>query len=425
MTGIAKNQKGEKHFMDKQPTCLIGVDQFTVVLLAELGQDEDLDVWPAKVKRIVDEFTQRSEIETFFGHLVPMTTKRPQGSSAALTFDTVPWYFVIAWHVTEPKRGVTVAFSAQAWAEYQAAFEEKYQVHITVVDFLRQIQSKQYATRLSRIDITADYLNYGDDVNVHCIYKALEDQDMVVVDHRDINSKRKFSCITNDWNVQTITIGSKKENTPAKLKIYDKRTEQIVKSGFRLNEAIACDDWTRFEASYRSSYAHQISADLLDIGQRYDTEDDHSASIYVRYLASKILDKYRFKIVDTGEMTSFTQVLQDLAEDGDFQALRSERPENHTLRESTNHLCWQSCLMPLLFKVENIWGEDAIDDYWQHLMAFYRQFYCDKARTNHRLLKWLRENRSSLQKLPLEHCFTDLAVDIRRGYLPKKKPSQK
>lgn len=410
--------------MEKQPTCLIGVDQFTVVLQAKQKID-DLDDWPATVKHIVDDFVHRSEIEKFWGDLALMTGKRPQGSSAALTFDKVPWYFAIAWHGTEPKRGVTVAFSAQAWAEYQAAYRETYGLTPNVADFLRMIQSSSYSMRLSRIDITADYLNYGDAVNVHRIYKALEEQDMVVLDHRDINSKRKFSCITNDWNVQTITIGSKKENTPAKLKIYDKRTEQIVKSGFRLDEAKACDNWTRFEASYRSSYAHQISADLLDIGQHFDAEDEESAGIYVRYLVSKILDKYRFKIVDTGEMASFTQVLQDLAEDGDFQALRSERPENHTMRESTNHLCRQSGLMPLLFKVENIWGADAIDDYWQHLMAFYGQFYCDKAQTNHRLLKWLRENRSSLQRLPLEHCFTDLAIDIRRGYQPKKKPSQK
>lgn len=404
--------------MEKPPTCLIGVDQFTVVLQSK-RQIDDLDAWPAIAKRIVADFAHCSEIENFFGSLALMTGKRPQGSSDALTIDKVPWYFAIAWHVTEPKRGITVAFSAQAWAEYQAAYREMYSVTPNVADFLRTIQSPYYSMRLSRIDITADYLNYGDAVNVHRIYKALEEQDMVVIDHRERNSKRKFSCITNDWNVQTITIGSKKENTPAKLKIYDKRAEQIVKHGFRLNEAIACDNWTRFEVSYRNVYAHQISADLLDIGKRYDTEDEECASVYVRYLASKILDKYRFKIVDIGDMASFTQTLQELAEDGAFEALRTERPENHTLRQSTNHLCRQSGLMPILFKVENIWGEDAIDDYWQYLLAFYRQFYCDKARTNHRLLKWLRENKSSLQKQSLGHCFTNLAVDIKQDYQHK------
>lgn len=411
--------------MEKEPTCLLGVDQFTVVLLADFGKDEDLDVWPAKVRAVVDDFVQRSEIEDFFGSMVPMLTKRPQGSSHAMTFDTVSWYFAIAWHMTEPKRGITVAFSAQAWAEYQAAFEEKYQVRMTVADFLRQIQSKRYATRLSRIDITADYLNYGDAVNVHRIYKALEEQDIVVVDHRDINSKRKFSCITNDWNVQTITIGSKKENTPAKLKIYDKRTEQIVKHGFRLDEAKACDSWTRFETSYRGKYAHQISADLLDIGKSYDTGSEEGTAVYVCYLASKILDKYRFKHTDTGEMAGFTQILQDLAQHGDFQALRSERPENHTIRESANHLCRQSGLMPLLYKVEDIWGKDAIDDYWEYLLLYYKQFYLEKAKVNYRLMKWLRENKSSLQKLPLEHCFADIAVDTRQGYQHKKKSTQK
>ena len=411
--------------MEKEPKCLVGVDQFTAVLLAELGKDEDLDAWPGKVRVIVDDFVHRAEIEPLFGQLSQMIRNRPQGSSTGLTLYTVPWYFAIAWHVTEPKRGVTVAFSAQAWAEYQAAYKETYGVTISVADFLKNIQSQHYVTRLSRIDITADYLNYGDTVNVHNIYKALEAQELVVVDHREKNNKRRFSCITNDWNVQTITIGSKKENTPAKLKIYDKKTEQIVKHGFRLDEAKACDSWTRFETSYRGKFAHQISADLLDIGKSYDTGSEEGTAVYVCYLASKILDKYRFKHTDSGEMAGFTQILQDLAKHGDFQALRLERPENHTIRESTNHLCRQSGLMPLLYKVENIWGKDAIDDYWQHLLLYYKQFYLEKAKVNYRLMKWLRENKSSLQRQPIEHCFADIAVDTRRGYQHKKKSSQK
>lgn len=401
--------------MDKQPQCCVGVDQFTVVLHVK-EMPEDIDAWLAKVKVMIDDFIRRSEITAFFGELKPMLTKRPQGSSAALTFETVPWYFAIGWHATELKRGVTVAFSAQAWAEYQAAFEEKYQVRITVADFLRQIQSKYYTTRLSRIDITADYLNYGEETSVHNIYKALEDKALIVVDHRGRNSKRKYSCITNDWSVQTVTIGSKKENTPSKLKIYDKKTEQIVKGGFRLDEAKACNAWTRFEVSFRSGYAHQISEDLLRIGKEFDTEDEQSASVYVRYLASKILDKYRFKYVETDEMTGFTMALQDIAKDGDFKALRTERPENHTLRESTNHLFRQSGLMPLLYKVDKIWGASAVEDYWAYVFGYYNRFYRLKAADNYRLQKWLRENIGSIKKQPLESCFKDVENDIYLGH---------
>lgn len=405
--------------MEKQPVCRVGVDQFTVVLHATV-MPADLDDWQSEVNRMVQDFKQRSEIEAFFGRLVPMSHKRPTGSSAALTFEAVPWYFAIGWHATELKRGVTVAFSAQAWAEYQAAFEEKYQVRITVADFLRQIQSKHYTTRLSRIDITADYLNYGEETSVHNIYKALEDKTMIVADHRGRNSRRKFSCITNDWNVQTINIGSKKENAPAKLKIYDKRTEQLAKSGFRLNEARECDSWTRFEASYRNVYAHQISTDLLKIGQAFDTEDEESGTVYVQYLASKILDKYRFEIVDTSEMASFTKTLQEIAKDGDYTALRTERPENHTVRQSTNHLCRQSGLMPLLYKVETIWGTEALTEYWERVLRYYRQFYRQKAVSNYRLMKWLHENAASLKKQPLENCFKDLEEDIKQGFIYKK-----
>ena len=62
--------------------------------------------------------------------------------------------------------------------------------------------------------------------------------------------------------IETVYIGSKKENTKALCRIYDKRLEQINKNGFRLDEALACDDWTRFEISYRGTYAWQCAEQL-------------------------------------------------------------------------------------------------------------------------------------------------------------------
>ena len=158
----------------------------------------------------------------------------------------------------------------------------------------------------------------------------------------------------------------------------------------------------------------------MKIGQTFDAEDEESATVYVQYLASKILDKYRFEIVDTSEMASFTKTLQEIAKDGDYTALRTERPENHTVRQSTNHLCRQSGLMPLLYKVETIWGTEALTEYWERVLRYYRQFYRQKAVANYRLMKWLHENAASLKKQPLENCFKDLEEDIKQGFIYKK-----
>lgn len=399
--------------MDKQPAFYVGVDQFTVVLRF-VGQLDDLESWPAQVKKIVDSFVRLSELETFFGKLVPGRGNRPVNYTEALTYDTVPWEFSIAWHPTQPKQGVCVSFSAHAWAVYQKAFREKHQRQIAVASFLQQIQCEHYSTRLSRIDIMADYLNYGELLKVHNIYTALSKQELVVVGKNDRQNVRTSESREKNYIVQSFSLGSKTENALANLKVYDKKVEQFAKAekAFRLEEARACESWTRFEASYRSDYAHQISDDLLELGKLDNTEG--FLDTYVQYLASKILDRYRFKDVATGEMTMYTKMLLDLAQDGNFRALRSESPGNHSLENSTAHLCRQSGLMALLYKVEKIWGRDAILEYLHHVVDYYEKCYREKAKGNYRLQKWLRENKSSLENLPLANCFKGLELDFQQ-----------
>ena len=89
-TGITKHRKEKSMIMDKQPAFYVGVDQFTVVLRF-VGQLDDLESWPAQVKKIVDSFVRLSELETFFGKLVPGRGNRPVNYTEALTYDTVPW----------------------------------------------------------------------------------------------------------------------------------------------------------------------------------------------------------------------------------------------------------------------------------------------------------------------------------------------
>ena len=76
--------------------------------------------------------------------------------------------------------------------------------------------------------------------------------------------------------------------------------------------------------------------------------------------------------------------------------------------------------MPLLYKVETIWGTEALTEYWERVLRYYRQFYRQKAVANYRLMKWLHENAASLKKQPLENCFKDLEEDIKQGFIYKK-----
>lgn len=391
--------------MDNTPHCLIGVDEFTVVLFPK-GPIENLYEWSELVRDTIGEFAYRTSINAFFGSFEPMTMKKPAGCSDALTITEVPWYFAIGWNDHSPNMGVVVRFSAYAWACYQAAFSDRFGVTLNMADFMKLIQSDTYTARISRIDIVADYKNYDDDLSPDTIYRDLENERLYIVDHRGRKSRRKYGGVMTDWRIQTFYVGSKKENSAAKLRIYDKRAEQIANNGFRLQEAQSCSSWTRFEVSYRNKYAHQISEDLLNLNTPVEL---------AQYLASKILDRYRFVDTYANDFTCYTKVLQGIASSNDFAPLRSERPENNSLQKSTTHLLKNSSLMQNLYKVEAIWGADGIHQYLQGVLKYYDEVYRYKGSAIFRLQKWLKLNKTSMQKQSVWDCFNEamLEKDLR------------
>lgn len=387
--------------MENTPQCYIGVDEFTVVLFPT-APIQHPDEWPRRVLNTVHEFARRTSFNRFFGPFEPMYTKKPAGCSDALTVGEVPWYFAIGWNDYSPKMGIVVRFSAYAWAAYQAVFKKHFDVPINIADFMKLIQSNNYKARISRIDIVADYQNYGTELAPDTIYKSLEDGHLYIVDHRGRKSRRKYGAVMTDWQVQTFYVGSKKENASARLCIYDKRAEQIASNGFRLQEAESCTAWTRFEVTYRSKYAHQISEDLLKI----DTPVQ-----LTQYLASKILDRYRFVDVIADGFALYTKVLQEIVDDNEFAPLRSESPENNSLRKSTTYLLKNSSLMQNLSKVEAIWGYTGIQQYLEEILRYYDEVYRFKASGIYRLQQWIKLNKTSMQGQCVQDCFSEAMLE--------------
>lgn len=387
--------------MDNTPHCVVGIDEVTVVLFPTAPL-EDLREWPEVVRKTVDEFLRRTSMKVLFGNLEPMVNKRPAGCTEALTITEVPWYFAIGWNDHSPNMGIIVRFSAYAWAAYQAAFEKHFGTSCNIAEYMQLIQSASYRARISRIDIVADYQNYGAELSPNTIYKGMKDGRLHLVDHRGRKSRRKYDGVMSDWEIQTLYIGSKKENSSARLRIYDKRAEQIATSGFRLSEAQACSAWTRFEVTYRNNYAHQISADLVNIETPVEL---------AQYLASKILDRYRFVDTLVDDFASYTKVLQDITNDSDFAPLRSEQPENNSLRKSTTHLLKNSSLMQILYKVESVWGYPGIRQYWDEILKYYNEVYHDKALGIYRLQQWIKLNKASLKEQTIKDCFAEAMLE--------------
>lgn len=76
------------------PDLSVGVDEFTLVLQSVDIDNMTPDQWPEKVDEILEDFLQKSKIETFFGTLQPATTKLQAGYTDGLTYADQPWYFM-------------------------------------------------------------------------------------------------------------------------------------------------------------------------------------------------------------------------------------------------------------------------------------------------------------------------------------------
>lgn len=384
--------------MDKK--LLVSVDEFSLVLFLP---DEVCKDWRKAAYFMMNEFIELSKIELLLGKVVEMHEKKPQAYSQAFTIENVPYYFAIAFHDTFQHMGILVRFTGQAWGVYQQKYYEHFGKRINIAEFLKMIDSLLYTYRLSRIDLTADYINYGD-LSPHTIYNKLIDETYCVLDHNGKNTKRKISAVQNDMETETFYIGSRKENSQLLLRVYNKKAEQINTNGFRLNEALECENWSRFEVSFRGTYAHQITEQFENINSDIELS---------QFIASKICDKYRFADVSTGSYTDFTNDLLALVGNNDYPALRTENPANNNLNKSIAHIISGSGLFPVCYKVGVIWGTKAEKELFQMLYDVYDKYYRKEFDKKPQIQSWLKKNALSLSKQKLANCF--LSSDISKA----------
>lgn len=384
--------------MDKE--LKVGVDEFSLVFFYPI--DDVCNDWQSTAYSMIQEFIYKADIELLLGKVVEMHDKKPQAYSQAFTIENAPYYFAIAMHDNFVHMGILVRFTAQAWATYQERYYQIYGESVNLAKFLRMIDSPFYKFRLSRIDLTADYKNF-DGLSPHSIYDKLKNEQYIIVDCNDRHSKRKISAVQNDLVTETIYVGSRAENSQSLLRVYNKKNEQINTNGFRLDEALNCENWVRIEPSFRGKYAHQITEQLKSVS------DDISMS---QFIASKICDRYRFFDVSTGHYTDFTQYLIEISKNSNYPALRCESPANNSLNKSIQHIIYGSGLFPLIYKISFIWGEKAVAEFWSILYEIYKKYHKKKLEINPQIRAWLKKNFLSLSQQSLSDCF--VSVDLTK-----------
>lgn len=291
--------------------------------------------------------------------------------------------------------GVCIKFSAKAWSIYQARYKKLYDDHIILPTFLQMLKCNINAdVRLTRVDFTADYYNFGIDLNE--LHSKLQTRELIVQDDADRSRIRKTSFVGENGMIQTIYIGSRSKGSKGFLRIYDKKSEQIKNSGFRLEDAVENNDWIRFEMVYKGIYAHSIAEELL--------KQDFTEQEFAWFIAKVMVQKYRLYDVGKQEYRIETQKLIEIAEKSNAARLRFDRPQDNSLRKSIKYIVFSSGLFSVVYKIEQLFGAEGVDEFINYLRGCYVENIWKGETMTRELNAWLKKH-ADLSKGSLKDNF--------------------
>jgi len=363
----------------------VGVDEFTAVLRLPSGTKIDPDDWPEEAEELIEVISEKADLIAVLGEPEP-EKKAPQGYTTAYTFGKHDFYFSIAYHKGQPQMGVIIKFSAQALDYYRGATGQE------VYELLQEVVDSKYDLRLSRIDIAVDYID--EDLNVTQIYKSMIDDKVGIF--RDYVSPKtgevfyrhcemKISGFLRESAVPTIYLGSVQSNT--QLRIYDKKREQLERKGTKFDKARNCKDWVRFEGTFRSEYAHQLTSELM----RVQSNDE-----FINLLACSLVQKFRFMYMTDGvadHETEYTKMLIDCIYNNSF-ALRSPSSRNYELAKSVCYILTSSGAITTLYKIARLWGNKGLSDMFGVLKEWLANY-----KPNDDCKDWLNKKAMDYRKL--------------------------
>lgn len=182
--------------MVKLPSLTVGIDEFTLVL--QPVEKAKITEWPEVAEQMIATFLGKSKLAELFGKM-ERAEKVQAGYTSGLTYTNRPWYLVISWNEDMPTMGICVRYSAHAYTVYKQEYLQRFQAELNIVTFLHMVQDKIYTIRLSRIDLTADYYDYMDDLlpdrllSPDLIYSRLKDGSYLIKNWKDRQSVRNMS----------------------------------------------------------------------------------------------------------------------------------------------------------------------------------------------------------------------------------------
>lgn len=146
--------------------------------------------------------------------------------------------------------------------------------------------------------------------------------------------------------------------------------------GIRYEEASKYDNWVRFEAAYKGTYAHDLSEELERI---------KSDTALKNLLVSALTDRYQFYYAKSHKLTTYSKKMLELLNQKSFR-FNSPSPRTNLLEQSQKHIINGSGLFPYLYKIQHIWGDEGLK---KCLLFLFNEF--DNYEPNDDVMLWLKK----------------------------------
>ena len=371
----------------------LSIDEATIIVRPDSEQLTSMTSWKDEAEQIILYIYHRLFCCENLGTLISEKT-HPAGNQTSYSIEKIPYFLRLAYHEAFPTMGIIIKFSASALDYYRQTHKKETNQEIDISDILQILENKNWDVHLSRIDFVADYLNYN--FNVNELYQKIKNQNIIVRNQNKIRQSFNLEGLEKNGMVSTFYVGSRRKNVSTFLRVYDKKTEQFEKNGLKLHIAKDLDSWIRFEAVFKKDYARQISKILKKINSK---EELH------KLIANKILEKFCFIDSSTHELTNFSHDLLKL--DSNFPALISINSRNNALSASIMYHLNNSGLLPLFFKIQYIWGKEALTQFLVTLVDYFEAYY----RPNRDAITWLNKHGLLLKELDF-YEFLDETIEI-------------
>lgn len=353
---------------------LLGIDEITIMLFCDKTLLKGMRDWETKAESMIDVFSKKAKLEDVFGEKKELVDYKPAGYTVAYQYGYNPFYFAIAYHPNCPNMGVVVKYSAHSWSEYCN------KTQTSIKRFLHTIDSKYYNFRLSRIDFAVDYQDW--DISVNDIYHKLINKQLNIKNWKGENNYSTIKAVEENGVASTFYVGSKNKGTRMFMRVYDKKKEQIDNKGYRFYEALVTKSWVRFEASFKSEYAHQLTNIILN------TDEKNLLDL----IADKITEKYRFYDNSTKKYTDFTNALLEKA-NIESTYLKISNTRDNDLIKSILHIVKSSGLFSTMYKCDEIWGNEES----KSLLDMLYKIYNVKYEPNEDVLLWIKKHKDAIK----------------------------